>query len=216
MDIVMKPTSFKPKARQDDLVVQELEREVIAYDLKRDEAFGLNESAAQVWSMCDGHTTVQEMAHQLGPGATGGASKEDVVWLALDYLNEAGLLENVPEAAPIPPAYSRRAVMSKLIRVAVVAPLVSCILVPTPAAASSACATCLNLSGGQTCTVECATVVGDCYRRNNMCSGAVSQSGITCTQCKTALIPNGQQGCTMTGGCACSPGGGFNNCSWIG
>ena len=50
-----------PKARQEQLIVKELPDELLIYDLKRDKAHCLNETAALVWKNCDGHKTVDQL-----------------------------------------------------------------------------------------------------------------------------------------------------------
>ena len=54
-----------PRARQDELVVEELPDETLLYDLKSHKASCLNRTAALVWSHCDGQTSVAEMATML-------------------------------------------------------------------------------------------------------------------------------------------------------
>ena len=57
-----------PRARQDELVVEELPDETLVYDLKRHEAHCLNRTSALAWRRCDGRTTVAEVAVLLGEG----------------------------------------------------------------------------------------------------------------------------------------------------
>ena len=46
--------NVKPLARKEGLVIQELPVEVLVYDLDRDKAHCLNETAAMVWRKCNG------------------------------------------------------------------------------------------------------------------------------------------------------------------
>ena len=57
--------SLVPKARHDELVVQELEDEVLVYDLKRQRAHSLNRTSALIWEHCDGKQTVRGLARLL-------------------------------------------------------------------------------------------------------------------------------------------------------
>jgi len=57
----MKSTATLPRARKDGLVIKELVNETLVYDLERDEAHCLNQTAALVWK-----TTVAKMAGFLG------------------------------------------------------------------------------------------------------------------------------------------------------
>ena len=81
-----------PKARQDNLVVQELFDELVVYDLARDQVHSLNPTAAQVWQGCDGQTSPAQLAGRLQPELAP-AQAEALVWLALDRLGQADLLE---------------------------------------------------------------------------------------------------------------------------
>ena len=54
--------ALMPRARQDELVVEELQDETLVYDLKRHKARCLNHTAALVWRCCDGRTSVAEVA----------------------------------------------------------------------------------------------------------------------------------------------------------
>ncbi len=56
----------KPRARKDELVVHELPDETLIYDLDRDRAYCLNETAAFVWQRCDGRKSAREIAQALG------------------------------------------------------------------------------------------------------------------------------------------------------
>ncbi len=55
-----------PKARKENLVVQELDGEVLIYDLNTNKAFCLNEASALVWQACDGNKDVSEIRKSLG------------------------------------------------------------------------------------------------------------------------------------------------------
>lgn len=119
-------------ARRDDLVVQELQDEVLIYDLKRHKAVCLNKTAALVWNHCDGQTTVTKMAGLLQQEA-GSPVHEDVVWYALDKLGRADLLEE----RLMPPdgvSLSRRRMVRKLGLGAMLAiPAVISLVAPTVA-----------------------------------------------------------------------------------
>ena len=51
-----------PKARSQQIVVQELPDETLVYDLKRHKALCLNRAAGLVWKRCDGQTSAPEIA----------------------------------------------------------------------------------------------------------------------------------------------------------
>src|SRR5687767_12078449 len=82
----------KPVACADDIVVQEIDGEVLIYDLKENKAFCLNHTAALVWRECDGKKNTLEIAKSLEK-QLGTTIKEEFVWLAIDQLSKEKLLE---------------------------------------------------------------------------------------------------------------------------
>jgi len=134
--------ALMPRARQDELVVEELPDETLVYDLKRHKARCLNRTAALVWQHCDGQTTVPELAALLEEQLAT-PTDEAVVWMALDRLGRAHLLSE-PVTLPAPRAqYSRREVLRTLRRAAgisLVLPVVASIFAPR-AAAQASCVT---------------------------------------------------------------------------
>ena len=93
--------SLVPKARHNDLVVQELGDEVLVYDLKLHQAHCLNRTAALIWEHCDGKQTVWGLARLLEQ-KLGVVTDEEVVWLGLRQLNKFHLLQErmAPSAGP--------------------------------------------------------------------------------------------------------------------
>ncbi len=147
-----------PHARSEGLVVRELPGEVLVYDLERHKAICLNRTAAVVWKHCDGRTDAAGIARRVGK-ELGQTVAEDVVWLALDQLGRDNLLRE-RAAQPVELAgMSRRELMRRAgIAAAVALPVVSSIVAPTAAQASSclppgaACTT-----GAQCCSGSCDT-----------------------------------------------------------
>ena len=137
--------ALMPRARQDELVVEELPDETLVYDLKRHKAHCLNRTSALVWPRCDGRTTVAEVAALLERELKIPAD-EAVVWMALDRLGRAHLLSE-PVTLPADRAqYSRREVLRTLRRVAGISlllPVVESIVSPLAAAQAS----CISLAG---------------------------------------------------------------------
>ncbi len=80
-----------PRAREDELLVEELADETLVYDLRSHTARCLNHTAALVWSHCDGQTSVAEMATMLESELQTPVD-EAVVWMALDRLARSRLL----------------------------------------------------------------------------------------------------------------------------
>jgi len=148
--------TYAPRARQEDLVIEGLGGETLVYDMRTHKAHCLNRTAALVWSRCDGHTTVEEMAKAL-ENELREPVRADVVWMALEQLSKAQLLADQLPKATSQRAMSRRAVMKKIgLGAAIALPLVSSILAPTTAEASTclaALATCTAHS--QCCSNNC-------------------------------------------------------------
>jgi len=117
-----------------------LEGELCLYDWQRLEVHNLNPTAARVWELCDGQTTPQEMAAQLHGDLTP-AQAEELVWLALKRLEKANLLDErnkvVQPAGPQREVYSRREMLTKLGVAAIMLPVVSTIVAPSPVEAQS-------------------------------------------------------------------------------
>ena len=123
-----------PMARQNGIVVQEMPDEVLVYDLDSNKAHCLNQSAALVWKSCDGSNTVADIVKQFDGKVT-----EDFVWLAIDQLNENGLLQN--EVAPRFQGQSRRQVLKTIGLASMVAlPVIASLVAPPNALAAASCA----------------------------------------------------------------------------
>src|SRR5712664_2884482 len=93
---LMKSTAALPCARKDGLVIKELVDETLVYDLERDEAHCLNQTAALVWKCCDGKTTVGKMIGLLQEKLEISVNA-DVVWLAIKQLQRFHLVESYDE-----------------------------------------------------------------------------------------------------------------------
>ncbi|MGD8894444.1 MAG: PqqD family protein [Acidobacteriota bacterium] len=134
---------MKPVARKSGLLLRELADEVVVYDQERHEAHCLNRTAALVFRNADGRRSVTDLAALLSPESAPGA--EGLVEMALEQLSGAHLLENAPPPVP-EAALARRDVMRRVgIGAAVLLPLVSSVLAPSPAEAA---ATCVDGNGG--------------------------------------------------------------------
>ncbi|MCC6824432.1 MAG: PqqD family protein [Acidobacteria bacterium] len=134
--------SHNPIARKSGLVIQEMPGEVLVYDLDRDKAHCLNESAALVWQSCDGSNSVQDIVRRLEESSRGKVN-EDLVWLALDQLNENDLLE--AGTGTHFKGQSRREVLKKIGLASVVAlPVIASLVTPQSVMAAGSCACTTN------------------------------------------------------------------------
>lgn len=106
------PRRARPRARTERLVVEELDGEVLVYDKLTHEAHCLNGTAAFVWRLADGATPVSEMVSAL-PDA-GLPAEESLVWMAIDRLQRANLLQQPTELPGARSAYTRKEVLRVL------------------------------------------------------------------------------------------------------
>jgi hypothetical protein len=162
-----------PRAREEDLIVQDLPDEVLVYDLKRHRAHSLNRTAALVWRACDGQTTFTEMAAILHRELNL-PQDEDVVRLALDRLRRARLLEGRVSPSAQAANASRRDLMRRLSLVgglALLLPVVDSIT--SPAAAQT-----VSFIDDDLCNA--ANVGKCCSETRKLCRQAGSSSNYQC------------------------------------
>lgn len=181
---------MKPIARKDDLVLQEMEEEILVYDLRTDKAICLNQTSALVWQNCDGKKTVAEIAGNLEKRLDAPVD-EKIVRFALSKLKEANLLENKEGLPDHFKGISRRQVIREIGLTSMVAiPVVASLVAPLAVHAQSACNT------GATCTC---TISG-------MDAGG---AGMACTAAANTGGCNGFPGCrclATSSGVPVSPG----------
>ena len=158
-----------PRARQNDLVIQDAANELVVYDKKTDKAYVLNPSAAAVWRACNGKRSVQEIADYLNQTSPTDAQ---AVYYALGQLQD--LLE---QPAHVPPSFagmSRRDFLKRagIVATAAAIPVVVKIVAPTPAHAQSGGICCI-CDGGGNVPMQGGTIV-DC---NNYCLSLTPPQG---------------------------------------
>lgn len=128
-----------PLSRREDLVVQELNDEMLIYDLKKNKAFCLNATSAMVYGFCDGTKSVSDISKAVGTKLNLPVTDE-LVWLALDQLRDENLLENNRKLESKFEGFSRREAIKKVGLASVIAlPVVSSLVAPTAASAQSGC-----------------------------------------------------------------------------
>ena len=130
-----------PRARTTELLIEELENELLVYDLASDRAHRLNATAATVFRHADGTRTVADLVDVLGEQA-GVDADEDLVLITLDGLVEAGLVEDYEQRPTKDARASRRRFIGKVGAVGAAAaslPVVHSIVAPTVAQAQSPC-----------------------------------------------------------------------------
>jgi Coenzyme PQQ synthesis protein D (PqqD) len=162
---------MKPLARSAGLVIRELPDELVVYDTAAHRAHCLNATAALVFRHCDGRRSIRDLAALVA--GTSADTDEAPVHAALESLAEAGLLERQPES--LRPGLRRREVLRQVgLGAVLLAPVVTSLLVPTPAEAA---ATCIPVS-----SCNAMNVGQSCYNANPglECPDKVCQSDFTC------------------------------------
>ncbi len=131
----------KPVARKEELVVQNVNDEILVYDLRTNKAYHLTETAAFVWGACDGKNTAEGIRQKLEERFKSKVN-EEFVKFALEQLSENNLLK---ERLQSPLSISRREVLKRIGVASMIAlPIVTSVIVPNTALAAVSCV-------GQTC-----------------------------------------------------------------
>ena len=151
-----------PLARTNELVTKEIDDELLIYDSVRDKAHCLNSSAAKIWKLCDGRTTVPEIAASISTTSKVPVD-ETVIHSGLKQLSARALLaENsyVPIGAV---DTSRRSLARSLSIGVLLLPLITSISAPSALAAVSCAGPCTGGPGRGSCPAGC------------LCSGITSR-----------------------------------------
>ena len=162
----------RPLARKDGLVIEELDGETLIYDTERDKAHCLNAAAAQIWRRCDGRHTLVDMRDDFAGDIPVEVARE-VVNDCVVRLSRAHLLEggSLPQKENL--VLSRRNLLRKIgigaASAAIVLPLVTSIVAPTPAAAAS-CGSYSCVPGG---SFSCFPGRGCFCNRNHKCTAFI-------------------------------------------
>jgi hypothetical protein len=131
--------SQKPLSRKDNIVIQEMDGEVLIYDLAKDRAFCLNETSALVWQACDGNRTVSEINTFINKKLSSPAN-EDLVWMALDQLKKEELIEKKTLKTSPFEGMGRREVIRKVgLSTLLALPVIASLTSPTSAQTASTC-----------------------------------------------------------------------------
>lgn len=167
-------TNLLPKSRQSGLVTQELKNEILIYNLTTHKAHCLNGSMAHIWHSCDGKTTFQQVIdsfedhHQT-------KINEDFVWLAIDELAKADLIET--RSLRFKDQISRRNALLKIGLPLAMLPIITAVIAPTAAhAASGFC----NPGDPDYCVTHADCLNGNACNATTQCcgpSGGGGQSG---------------------------------------
>lgn len=154
-----------PIARTSEIIIQELEQELLVYDLTTNHAYQLNKTLMIVYQACDGKTSFSELQRKH-------KFTDDLLNFALDELQRNNLLSGA--RTEYFAEMSRRAAIKKVgLGTLVALPVISALAAPSAAAAASNCA-----ATGQSCTVDLLRQ-GDCCRTTDRCNFSPN----TCQAC---------------------------------
>lgn len=215
-----------PRSRQADILVQDLENELLVYDLRTNKAYCLNQTSALVFQYSDGTKTALEISELISQ-KLGILVSEDFVWLAIQNLERENLLGNNKELTDYLAGLSRRKMIKKVGLASMAAlPVIASVIAPTaaqqisllplfarcPAPSSCTSGSCTSTSflpvgmfccppgNGGTLPGAIGTAIGlECFNSCAQAASTVCCSGVaTPTPCDTGFCASQQQFC-----CAC-------------
>jgi Coenzyme PQQ synthesis protein D (PqqD) len=170
--------SYLPKARAENIVIQDLEKETLIYDLKTNKAFCLNETSALVWQLCDG------------------TNSEEFVWLALNELQKDNLLEKADELTNHLAGMKRREMVKRVGMASMIAlPIIASVVAPSAAQSQSGC-----LPDGNSCFMQSDCCSNHCNFPRTCGCLADGEGCFNLTDCCSAF-------CTSSFTCGCLPEG---------
>jgi hypothetical protein len=174
-----------PLGRKDNIVVQQLEGELLIYDLGINKAFCLNQTSALIFQLCDGTRTVSEISRIISQKLKT-LVNEDFVRLALDGLQKDNLLEKAEDSSEHFMGLSRREIVKKIGLASMVAlPVIMHVTAPTAAQAQSG-------------VCQAVTGLDECFCLDTFCD-PVASFGMPVPPGS----PDCQDGCLVGGGCSC-------------
>jgi hypothetical protein len=204
-----------PLARSNDVVVQQLGKEILVYDLLTHKAYNLNETCSVVYNACDGKTTFSDLKikHKF---------TDDIIFLALDELKKDNLIE--ADSLFVSPfvGMNRREVIRRVGLASMIAlPVISSLVAPTAAMAQSGGgANCTSCTADSQCTSgNCATISGICKAGSGETAGPSGQrtsaGGLfpSCDFCRTIISNGCCSGAVTNFTCIPNNDGTANGCS---
>lgn len=131
--------SYRPKARDKEIIIHETKDETLVYHQGRNKAFLLNSTIAEVWRHCNGLRDIGELSTSVFPNS-GKTLDENLIKLSLDILQKEDLFEEDSNTADFFRKISRRELIRKAGLSSMVAlPVLMKIVVPTAVNAASGC-----------------------------------------------------------------------------
>lgn len=195
-----------PLSRYKDIVVQELKDEILVCDTKNNRVFCLNQTAGEVWKLCDGKTPIRKISEKL-TNILKVEITEELVLFSLAELSKHKLLTDNNSPEQIFKGISRREVVRRIGLGSMVAlPIISSVVMPMAAQAQSGCPT-TNAPAGCPCTIGTECLSGCCLENfpgPSICGDTFGAQGCICTsdaQCDTNNFT-----CCAPANPVCNPG----------
>jgi hypothetical protein len=205
-------TENKPKSRKNDLVIQDLEKETLVYDLKTNQAFCLNQTSGLVWQFCNGNNSIADISNLVSKELRILVS-EDFVLLALNELKKNNLLENDAQFEQYFTGFNRREIIKRVGFASMIAlPIISTVIAPTAAnAASTNCANVVSCPPQILCCLPgqvCTTQLNGMPPNRPACCPSTQAFGILCCNPSETVTTTGccptAQACNGSAGSCCS------------
>ena len=124
-------SQIKPKAKLNEIVVQDFGDEILIYDLRTNKTFVLNTTSSMVWQYCDGKNSVADIAGKMTLELKEFVS-EELVWLTLEKFKKEELIEADKNLIPPFERSSRREVIRRVGMTSLVAlPIIASLVAPS-------------------------------------------------------------------------------------
>ncbi len=205
-----------PLSRKDNIVIQEVDDEILIYDLIKNKAFCLNKTSAMVWQECDGTKTVDEISRAVSKKA-GEPVSEDIVWLALSQFKSDKLLEKNNSLTTPFDGLTRREVVKRIgFATTVALPMIAGVVAPSAVNAQSVAAVtcgcpapstqrartggCSCNANSDCCTNSCSFAIPNVF---GLCTAGTASGATPCCSA-VACAPFGAMNGIVQPGCRCA------------
>ncbi len=201
----MKNKSKLPFLRTENLVVKELPSELLIYDLDKNKAFCLNETARLIMDECDGKTSIDEAIVNLNRKFKAKVS-EEMIWMVIEQLQKADFIEKDYQIPMETTRVTRRKILQSAAALGIALPMITSLVAPSAVNAQSGClplesgscnlevnnccpgGTCIDIGDGFTTCAGCAGFSQPCQSDDDCCPTLLcvnTESGPTGFQCFT-------------------------------
>lgn len=198
-----------PIARSENIVVQDLPNETLICDLNSNRVFCLNETASEVWKLCNGKNKPADISRKLSKIFDANIT-DDLVWVTLDKLANLELLSEKIDVHPYSNFETRRSAIKRIGLTSMIAlPLVSVIIAPTSATAQSglSCPSGTPNPAGCPCAAPTDCSSGCClenFPNSPICGAVFGQQGCFCTD--NSFCDTNNFECCAPANPVCNPG----------